>query len=311
MRKGLAKSLQHGLEPVQRQILVCGNLLSWGAHGVAMAPDADPEFVWAGVAEALYRIRRADKLSGSPSVAMIKDLPRSDAQAEWALRRFSYRAFETEPNMVLSLRSQWTSFEAYLADMKSDYRSGIKKQLKDIEKAELELLSLDASEVAAHAEEIYGLYRQVHDRQKFRLVTITPGWIPALAARFGDDFRTSVLRPKGGGRLLGFITTLKDKEGAIGYYVGYDREAAQTLPVYLRMLYRAVEDAITMRAQWVSLGRTALAPKAKLGALPQPTVCHIRHRVQAANLLVKGLLTVLPEPEDAPERNPFKPTALV
>jgi hypothetical protein len=49
----------------------------------------------------------------------------------------------------------------------------------------------------------------------------------------------------------------------------------------------------------------------RLGALPQPTVCHIRHRVQAANLLVKGLLHVLPEPEDAPERNPFKPTALV
>jgi len=58
--------------------------------------------------------------------------------------------------------------------------------------------------------------------------------------------------------------------------------------------------------QWVSLGRTALAPKAKLGALPQPTVCHVRHRIQAANLLVKGLLQVLPEPEDAPERNPFK-----
>jgi len=137
-------------------------------------------------------------------------------------------------------------------------------------------------------------------------MTISPEWIPALATRFGEGFRTSVIRAKGGGPLLGFITTLKDGDGAIGYYVGYDRKTAESAPLYLRLLYRLVEDAIAMRAQWVSLGRTALAPKAKLGAKPEATVCHLRHRVQATNLLVKGLLQILPSPDEAPERNPFK-----
>jgi hypothetical protein len=297
---------QRSLAKLKERILVCGNLLSWGPHGVAFARTVDPSELWPAVAEALYRIRRSDKLFGDTGLVMVKDLPLDDPAAAAALRRFSYRPFETEPNMRLELKAAWTTFEDYLKDMKSDYRSGIKKQLKDIEQAGLELVSLDAAQVAAHAQEIHGLYLQVHERQKLRLVTLEPSWIPALAARYGPDFRTTAIRAKTGGPLLGFVTTLKDGEGAIGYYIGFDRKAAEGAPRYLRLLYAIVEDAIALRAAWISLGRTALQPKAKLGAKPQPMFCLLRHRIQAMNLVVGSLLRTLPEPEDAPERNPFK-----
>jgi hypothetical protein len=302
-RRGLA---QRSLARIKERILVCGNLLTWGPHGVALAPDADPAELWPAVAEALYRIRRSDRLFGDTGLVMVKDLALDDPAAAPAMRRFSYRPFETEPNMRLELKPSWTSFEAYLKDMKSDYRSGIKKQLKDIDQAGLELLSLDAAQVEAHAQELHGLYLQVHDKQKLRLVTLEPSWIPALARHFGPDFRTTVLRARSGGPLLGFVTTLRDGEGAIGYYIGFDRKAAEGAPLYLRLLYAIVEDAIALRAAWISLGRTALQPKAKLGAKPQPLFCLLRHRVQAMNLVVGSLLRTLPEPEDAPERNPFK-----
>jgi len=297
---------QRSLAKLKERILVCGNLLSWGPHGVAFARTADPAELWPAVAEALYRIRRSDKLFGDTGLVMVKDLPLDDPAAAAALRRFSYRPFETEPNMRLELKAAWTTFEDYLKDMKSDYRSGIKKQLKDIEQAGLELVALDAAQVAAHAQEIHGLYLQVHERQKLRLVTLEPSWIPALAARYGPDFRTTAIRARAGGPLLGFVTTLKDGDGAIGYYIGFDRKAAEGAPLYLRLLYAIVEDAIALRAAWISLGRTALQPKAKLGAKPQPLFCLLRHRIQAMNLVVGSLLRTLPEPEDAPERNPFK-----
>jgi hypothetical protein len=90
--------------------------------------------------------------------------------------------------------------------MKSDYRSGIKKQLRDVEQAGLELVSLNAEQVAAHAHEIHELYLQVHEKQKLRLVTLRPDWIPALAKRFGSGFRTTVIRRREGDPLLGFVT---------------------------------------------------------------------------------------------------------
>lgn len=305
-RPGLDRLARKPLAGIKERILVCGNLLSWGPHGVAFASGIRPEELWPAVAEALYRIRRADKLLGETGLVMVKDLTASQAGAAEALRRFSYRPFETEPNMVLDLKPSWKSFDDYLKDMKSDYRSGIKKQLRDIDEAGLEVARLEPEEVQALGREIHALYLQVHDKQKLRLVTLTPEWIPALAKGFGRDFRTSVIRAKRGGPLLGFVTTLKDGDGAIGYYIGFDRKTAEHAPLYLRLLYALVEDAITLGAVRVSLGRTALQPKAKLGAKPEPMSCLLRHRIQALNLVVASLLHALPDPEEAPERNPFK-----
>jgi len=62
--------------------------------------------------------------------------------AEQGLRPFGYRPLETESNMVLALRPTWKTFEDYLKDMKSDYRSGIRKQLRDVAEAGLVLADL-------------------------------------------------------------------------------------------------------------------------------------------------------------------------
>jgi hypothetical protein len=37
--------------PIKERILVCGNLLSYGQHGVCFAPDADAAELWPAVAE--------------------------------------------------------------------------------------------------------------------------------------------------------------------------------------------------------------------------------------------------------------------
>src|SRR5262249_24375234 len=150
------------------------------------------------------------------------------------------------------------------------------------------------------------LYQQVHESQKLRLVTIAPSYIPALAETFGDAFRTAVIRhPEG--QLLGFVTTLRDQEGAVAYYIGFDKAtAAAGAPLSFRLLQAPIEDAIALGARWVSLGRTALEPKVRLGARPHPMCCFVRHRVQAMNLIVRGLLQMMPEPDAAPDRSPFK-----
>jgi len=305
----LKEARDKGLSHLKQRVLVCGNLLGWGPQGVAFAPGVDQGTVWPGVLEALYRIRRADGLFGETGLVMVKDLSAQEWEAgDDPLRRFSYRPLETEPNMVVRFRPEWTDFEAYLGAMKSDYRSGIKKQIKDVAAAGIELERLDAQGVAEVADELHRLYHEVHDRQKLRLVTISREWLPALAKHYGKDFILTVLKRPGEGKVLGFICTLKDRDGAIGYYIGFDKEeAAKGVPIYLRLLYALVEDALTMGAAWASLGRTALEPKAKLGSEGQPLRCYIRHRIPALNSVVQGLLLTLPEPAQPPKRAPFKP----
>ena len=69
------------LDRLEEKMLVCGNLLSWGMHGVSFAPGEDPSALWPAVAEALYRLRRADKLSGDSDLVMVKDIPDAHADA--------------------------------------------------------------------------------------------------------------------------------------------------------------------------------------------------------------------------------------
>ena len=99
------------LEKVHEKMLVCGNLLSWGMHGIAFAPREDSSLLWPAVAEALYRLRRADKLFGDTDLVMVKDIPDAYKDGATALSRFSYRQLETEPNMVLDISPKWQNYD--------------------------------------------------------------------------------------------------------------------------------------------------------------------------------------------------------
>ena len=307
-RKGL---LQRMLAPAARTVgsglrermLVAGNLLSWGFHGIAFAPDEDAAALWPAVAEALYRIRRAERLGGQADFAMVKDVTAQQIGTE-VLRRFSYRALETEPNMVLALDPAWKNYDDYLAALDSKYRKKVKDQGKRLATAGCTVEVL--SDLRAHAGRLHALYLAVQGNASVRLVTLRENYFAELARVGRDDFRCTVVRR--GGEVIGFVTSVRDGDTAIGYYIGFDRAAAaEGLPIYLRLLHATVADAIAWRCTRLSLGRTALEPKAGLGARPEPMSVWVRHRVAPLNWMLRGLLGAVPHAE-APERSPFKST---
>jgi hypothetical protein len=279
----------------EEEILVCGNLLSWGTHGVAFAEGEDPAALWPAVADALYRIRRADHLFGDSDFVLIKDVTAPLLESSDTLRRYSYAPIETEPNMVVELDPAWKTFDDYLASRKGDKRRALKKFERDL--AEAGITRERLVDPSPHAEELHALYMQVHERAAMRLVTVPVGYTPALAAEFGDDFRCTVARDAEG-RIVGYITTIRDGDGALGYHVGIDYPTNARAPLYFTLLQTSVADAIALRARRLSLGRTALPPKQRLGAGPQPIQSWLRHRLPVANYLVRALLHAVPEPEE-------------
>jgi hypothetical protein len=294
------EKIPSALKKLEARVIVCGNLLSWGQHAVAFAPGIDPAEVWPGVAEALYRVRRAEHLSGRADFIMIKDL-RADDEAAGTLARFSYGPVETDPNMVVEISPSWKTFDDYLASLHSKYRKNALKVGKDLESAGCRLEPL--TDLSKHSARLHELYLEVHDAAAVRPVTISPNYLLGLAETYGADFRCTVARR--GDEILGFVTTLKDGDDAVGYYIGFDRSKKQELPLYFGLLQSTIADAIALGCRRLSLGRTALEPKAKLGALPVRTRIWVRHSAAPLNLLVGGLLGAVPHGE-APDRNPFK-----
>ncbi len=290
---------------VRQRVLVCGNLLSYGFHAAAFAPGIAPETIWPGITEVLYRVRRAEKLSGQTNFVLVKDLTAPELKASRILEKFSYRAVETEPNMVLELDPKWKNHEVYLGSMASKHRSSVKNQiLKPIEEAGCTLVAIE--DVAANAARLHELYLDVHQNASLRPVTLPPEYWAALKAAAGERLAVTALMR--GDTMLGFIACLKDGDLGVAYHIGFDRAASGDLPVYLRLLHAAVDQLIAMGAKRISLGRTALEPKARLGAKPQAMSVWMRHSQPLINAATKRLLGLV-QHDEAPEANPFKKAA--
>jgi predicted N-acyltransferase len=233
---------------------------------------------------------------------MVKDITDAHSETAQALSRFSYRQLETEPNMVLKMSPKWRTYEDYLASLTSKYRKTAKQIEKEVADAGCQIEELH--NIEQHADRLHELYLQTHRNARLRLVTLPTEFIPALNARLGQDMRTTVARRDG--EILGWVTTVRDGETAVGYYIGFDRPTNQNTPIYFRLLQAVVDDAIKLGARRLSLGRTALEPKARLGARPEPMRIWIRHRLPMLNVLVRGLLHTISHHDDAPERSVFK-----
>jgi hypothetical protein len=283
----------------EERLLVCGNLLSCGPHGVAFAEGESPAELWPAVAEALYRLRKADRQLGQHDFVLVKDLPAGDPETATTLQAFAYEPLETEPQMCLDLQPGWRTHADYLAALNTKYRGAARKVLKDVGEAGLRVTS--GAVDSRDAEALHALYMQVLTQADVRLVTLPAAHFPALSEHLGADLRCTVVRRDD--EPVAFVVTLRHGETATAYFVGFDREVAA--PLYLRLLHAVVEDALALGCRRIEFGRTALEPKARLGARPQPVAVYLRHRVPVMNWLLRALLCNV-QPEPAPERSPFK-----
>lgn len=302
VKRALTPVGKRAAQQLQEKMLVAGNLLAWGFHGIAFARGEDASALWPGVAEALYRLRRAHRLLGQTDFVMVKDVTPAQSGLK-TLERWSYRAMETEPNMVLQIDPRWKCYDDYLSALDAKYRRNCKDQAKKLAGAGCVIEPVN--DLRPHARRLHELYLNVVGNASVRLVTLPEGYLPGLAAALGKDFSCHMVRR--GDAVLGFVTAVRDGNTAIGYFIGFDRDTGG-LPIYLRLLHTTIGEAIRWGCSRLSLGRTALEPKAGMGAKPEPMSVYVRHRVPALNWVLRAALGAVPHAE-APERSPFKAAA--
>lgn len=284
-----------------QRLLINGNGLVTGEHGFAIAEGVDPLAAMHALADATYRIRRAEKLHGGIASVLVKDFSPDSRRHADQLQRFGYHPFEVDPNMEVQIDPSWRSFDDYLAAFTAKYRRKVKDARKKAKA--LHARRLSTAEIVRDAAALHELYLAVHEKASFRLANPGPDYFPALAETLGDDL---VVRAWSlDDELVGCSVALGRGERLEAHMVGLDYVHNHEHGIYQNALYEFVGDAVARRARVLSLGRTALEIKSSIGATPRPMTCFLRHANPLGNRLIAPLVAQIAPTQWTP-RSPFR-----
>ena len=284
------------------RLLVSGNNFISGEYGVGMNKNASPELVYTALADTVKLITKIDRRPSKISAILVKDYfsPSKTIPSD-QLRKKRYHRFLVEPEMIVPLQSEWKSFEDYLGAMSKKYRNRAKSVLK--KSAVLELVEMDEKSILANEKELYALYRNVHERAKFRLAVLSENYFSEMKKTFPDSFRLTGYKLNG--EWIGFRSAFQTEKHLEAHFIGIDYRFNQEHCLYQRILYDYVLDGINSAVPDVYLGRTAAEIKSTVGAEAHDLVCYIRHRNGLSNQIIRPFIDYLKPSEWIP-RNPFK-----
>ncbi len=284
------------------RVLVLGNSFATGEHGFVFKDDVDHAIQGALLLKAIDIIEAACKEKGNRIAAtVIKDFyPHSFGISEH-FNEEGYAEFFVDPNMVMTLKAEWKSFDDYLASLTTKYRTKAKAAFK--KSADIELKDFDLEDLLAHREELFSLYEKVYDRADFRLGKLNGEVFSRMKENLGDAFTL-----KGyflNGKLVGFQSAFKYENWIDTHFVGIDYNLNYQYSIYSRMLYEYIKMGIENGVKQISFGRTASEIKSTVGAYPIDVKCYIRHRTKTSNALLKILFSYI-RPSEFSQRMPFK-----
>lgn len=202
----------------------------------------------------------------------------------------------TCPRCVLDVR--WSSFDSYMADLRSHYRNRYKKALK--RSAGLKVYKLEDN--SRFSDELYALYLQVLKRADYTVETLS------LEFFRGDFFDIFVMEDESG-KPVAFYQLLENGDELIFEFTGFDAELAPRHDTYNRMLMEIIRHGIENGFRRIDFGQTAEEAKLRMGCRYEYIYVLANHSNPIFNLVLKvfsPLLNYKPIPENG--FNVFKTT---
>ena len=213
-----------------------------------------------------------------------------------------YNEFQVEPNFIMPLSSDWHSFEHYLEALSSKYRVRAKrafKKLQGIEKKEF-----NEERIIANKLKINALYRNIADKSSFNLVDLNEDYFVEMKRQMGDKFRFFGYYTEGG-ELVGFFTTIQNREVLEAHFLGYDESLNHSHQIYLNFLFDIIKNGIDNQSKSIVFARTAHEIKSSVGAEAHDMYLYMRHENPIINRLLPYFLKILSPREDWQPRQPF------
>ncbi len=294
---------EHLLNKIDARVMLCGNAFCTGENGFLFCETVASDIAHLNLSHALTRIKRHErKANNGVNVIMLKDFwPSSFNDIQVFSEDEGFSEFMIDVNMVINVKENWTSFEAYMDDMITKFRTKIKGIYKKSSSVEARILTHE--QIREESEAIDRLYHNVLDRSDYRFGELTPKSFEYFARNVSEHFRFMGYYKDD--KMVGFSTCFWFNDLIDANFVGIDYELNHDYAIYQRMLCDFVQTAIECKAKTIHLGRTAEEIKSCLGAEPVNMKLLVKHRNAITNKLVKPIVSHI-SPSKFELRRPFK-----
>lgn len=283
-----------------KDVLFIGNNMLTGQNGFFF----DSEKI--SIVEASFLLEKAtdlmQKTYRKSSLIIYKDFQSKFIDLFQSKSHDKYFRFSVQPNMMLKIKDSWITFEDYLNDFSTKYRSRAntaRKKSKEIEKRELDL-----NDIKNFTEEINFLYQNVADNAPFNTFFLPENHFYRLKQSLQDNFRMFGYFLHG--KMIGFYTLLLNNDDIDTYFLGYDKEIQKEKQIYLNMLLDMVKFGILEKFSRIIFGRTALEIKSTIGAEPVEIFGLIKHNNFIINPFMERIFPSLSPKTEWVQRKPFK-----
>lgn len=284
-------------------VLFVGNNMLTGQHAFAFARDYNTSMALEALTLASNDLKNIFKSKGKKvHIITYKDFIPEEVNLFKKIRFDDFYEFNTQPNMVFGVQSNWNTEQDYIDALTKKYRDQYKRARKKALGIEKRKMHLD--DIIAHEAAIYNLYFHVAKNAPFNTFFLAKNHFSTFKRIFDHDFLFYgyFLNDK----MIGFNTMIKNGKSLDTYFLGYDDSIQREKMLYLNMLYDMIAYAIKKGYEEVIFSRTALEIKSSVGAKPIKTVGLIKHE---SGILNRYMSTIFPylEPEMVwQERNPFQ-----
>ena len=267
----------------QIRILFCGNVFLSGEYGTFLKEGEEKIEAFEALAEGIKRLSKSlKKLTG----LFVKDFKNESLYITKHLDKFGYTPMQVEPNMIISLKSAWATFEDYKKALKSKYR--VEANIADSKSAVLVSKVFTSEDIEIHKKELQDLYQNTINNADFNAQILNLNTYTYLKESFAEAF--TVMGYFLEGKLVGFLSAMKNGNNLDAHFIGIDYSKNKALAIYPRILNDYVRLGLETRASQINLGRTASEIKSTLGAEPEDLTCYFKHKKALPNSIIKSFV---------------------
>jgi predicted N-acyltransferase len=242
----------------------------------------------AWVANALQASLPTYARQNKASLVVLKDFP---ANYRTALETFVLNGHTRIPSMPMTrLSLQYENWDEYFRTLSKATRKDLRRKFRKAERApKIEMGVI--TEIAPLVDEIYPLYRAVHERSPLKFETLTKDYFCVIAHRMPDRARFFIWRQNG--KIVAFSFGLVCGDAIYDECIGLDYSVALDLHLYFYTLRDIISWALQQGLKYYYSNPLNYEPKLHLDCELVPLDLYVRHTSALLNPIFRRLLKYL------------------